>query len=616
MRKSYRNIHILIILSLLGLGGLACHLAAGSSGTRVPSPSPSGSETLVISRQPTLSTGTPTRIVTATREVSIHSPLTPSPTFTVEMTPKPTHAIAPTPTQLVLQGPVISYNGISFTLAPALGDKVFIMDTASDSHADVTFSLMPGGHCRDVGCVTVYPVASYREEVLFGDDIIDGLTSAIAEQSNSYFPVLMAHILLRAQTQFLRFQNGMGMRALVIKGQDTVWANNASIVYEFHGLTDDGQYYVVVTFPIDAPILLSTHDPAENVNEAAIPVPELPGDDGQLGAVMRTYNEEVQRQLDVLDSANFKPDLGLLDALVDSLLVMPSIEPSSVTTGDVGFLHVEIDYRGTWYRKTFSYTRQAEHIRHFVLVMPESHVDRATADQVFSSIDFSSGVLSVREGREALAWALDYVYEAPGGYFRGQFDPGTYYVAAAFVAAPIDREETGQPDDAILYAGITGGGASTDYQKIAIGPGENAITLRLTDRDGWACPWLYVYNGHAFEKRTEILRDIQGKQHEQTEISSIGLVDLVDGTVTLRVAEEKREITFIDELYIIVDGIEVRMEANAHSVARVTEKDEVYLVLTRGESIEFSFRLPASLIGRDRAMVSVVVTGFYVPMEE
>jgi hypothetical protein len=491
------------------------------------------------------------------------------------------------------------------------------VDTASDSPADVTFSLMPGGHCRDVGCVTVYPVASYREEVLFGDDIIDGLTAAIAEQSNSYFPVLMAHILLRAQTQFLRFQNGMGIRAIVMKGQDTVWANNASIGYEFHGLTDDGQYYVVATFPIDAPMLLSTHNPTENMNQAAIPVPELPADDGQRGAVMREYNREAQRQLDALDGASFTPDLGLLDAFVGSLIVRPSIEPSSVITGDVGFLHVEIDYRGTWYRETFSYTRQAEHIRHFALVMPESQVDRATADQVFSSIDFStgSGVLSVREGREALAWALDYVYEAPGGYFRGQFDPGAYYVAAAFVAAPIDREETGQPDDAILYAGITGGGASTDYQKITIGPGENAITLRLTDRDGWACPWLYVYNGRFFEKRTEILRDVRGKQNEQTETSPIGLVDLVDGAITLRVAEEKREITFIDELYIIVDGIEVRVEANADGTARVAEKDAVYLVLTRGESCEFRFGVPDSLVGGSHATVSVVVTGFYVPME-
>ena len=158
------------------------------------------------------------------------------------------------------------------------------------------------------------------------------------------------------------------------------------------------------------------------------------------------------------------------------------------------FLDVDIDYRGTWYRETFSYTREAENIAHFVIVMPESQVDRATADQIFSSIDFLllPDVLTIREDRAAFAWALDYLHEAPGGYFRGQFEPGAYYVAAAFVAAPLNKEEAGVPDDTILYAGMTGGGASTDYWKIQIAPGENAIIVSLTDSEGWACPWLYV----------------------------------------------------------------------------------------------------------------------------
>jgi hypothetical protein len=248
--------------------------------------------------------------------------------------------------------------------------------------------------------------------------------------------------------------------------------------------------------------------------------------------------------------------------------------------------------------------------------MPESQVDRATADQVFSSIDFStvSGSLSTREGREAFAWALAYVNDAPEGYFRRQLEPGTYYVAAAFVAAPISREEAGQQDSGTLYAGMTGGGASTDYWKIEIGPGENAITLSLTDRDGWACPWLYVLDGNSYEKRTEILRNVRGKSNEQTETTPIGLVEIVDGSITLIVAEEKNEITFINELYVIVEDIAVHAEATSGVGAMVATRDEDYLVIAGGESHEFRFRLPDSFIGRERAAVSVVVSGFYVPL--
>ncbi len=504
-----------------------------------------------------------------------------------------------------MEGPNVFYHGISFTVDPALGDAVFA-DTASDSPGYAQFSFAPDGWCRAVGCVIVHPVASYREGLPFGDDVIGDLRSAIEAQSNDYFPVLMAHILLRARTEHIWFQGGMGIRAVVMKGQDLFFANNESLQYEFHGLTDDGKYYVEVMFPISAPILLSAFDPAENTNEAALPVPELPADGVQAGAVMREYNEETERQLDALDSSSFTPDLAALDALVNSLRIAP-----------VGFLEADIDYTGNWYRETFSYTREAENIRHFVLVMPASEVDRATADDVFSSINFLAGpdILSMREGREEFSWALEYVYEVPEGHFRGEFEPGTYHVAAAFVAAPISKEEAGVPEDTILYAGVTGGGASTDYQEIVIGLGESVIRFNLTDADGWACPWLYVYNGRTFERRTEILRNVRGKQREQTETTDIGLIEVVDGSVILRIAEEKTEISFIDALYIVADGIEIRAEAGSDGAAQVAERDRECLGIHGGESYEFRFKLPDSLADRKQIPVTVVVSGFYAPLE-
>jgi hypothetical protein len=570
------------ILLLLGLWLPACLPVSSTPEAVMPSLSPPASEPPAAPQPtpiPRTPTGTPEPAATATLRQQPTQPPTPTaePTPTRPPLPTATPTAEPAPAPLAFEGPAVSYSGISFSSDLVLERGVFA-EMVSESFDYARFSFAPDGYCREVGCVMVYPVEAYREEIFFGDDIIDGLQSAIETQSKGYFPTLMAHVLLRAQTEHIGFQNGAGIRAIVMKGQDLVLANNGSVEYEFHGLTDDGRYYVEAMFPIQAPILLSTYDPAENTNEAAIPVPELPADDVQRGVVMREYNQEAQRQLDMLDGSSFTPALGLLDALVASLLVAPPTDVAS--TGSAGFLEVDVDYVGTWYRETFGYTRQAENVKHYVLVMPESQVDRATAADVFSSLSFTAGpgVLSIREDRRELAWTLEYVYEAPGGYYRGQFEPGIYYVAAAFVAAPISREEAGHPDDAILYPGITGGGASTDYWRIAIKPGENSIVLRMTDGDGWACPWLYIYDGHSLERRTEILRNVRGRQNERTETSSIGPVEIVDGSVTLVVAEERDEISFIDELYIVVDGIEVRAEADPYALAKVAERDRDYLI--------------------------------------
>jgi hypothetical protein len=531
--------------------------------------------------------------------------------------PPATATAAPSPTPPAPATSIVSHSGVTFRVHPILGDEVFLR-SEPDTLAQLEFSFAPEGSCHDVGCVTIYPAESYRGTIPFGADVIDGLRSAIETQSDDTFPTLMAQLLLRAKTTHLRFQNGRGMRAVVMKGHDTVWANNQTIVYEFHGLTDDGQHYVAATFPIDAPMLLSyCCDPAANTNPAAIPVPELPANNVEAAAVIREYNREAERQLDALQDDGFTPNLTRLDDLVRSLLITASIDSTLWPTEPAASLQVDIDYRGTWYRDTFDYTKGADHVAHFVLVMPESQVDRATADQVFSSIDFSAapGTLTARAGREQFAWTLAHVYPAPEGRFGGSFEPGAYHVAAAFVTAPITREETGHADEEMLYAGMTGGGASTDYRRMEIEPGKNAVTLSLTDADGWACPWLYVYDGDGFRRRTEILKNVRGKANEHTETSSIGRVEIVDGSITLMVAEEKDEITYIDELYILAEGIEVRSDPTNPTAARVADKDNDYLVIAKGESRTFRFSLPDPFAGEARADVSVVVSGFYEPLE-
>jgi hypothetical protein len=151
----------------------------------------------------------------------------------------------------MLTGPVISYKGISFTLDPALGDRVYVK-SFDDSLGDINFLFASEGYCYDAGCVAVFPVERYRETP-WGGDIVPKLQAAIDTQSDDFFPTVGAAILLRAQTQHIQFENGAGIRAVVMRGQDGYFANNEAIMYDFHGLTNDGKYYIEVMSPIDAP---------------------------------------------------------------------------------------------------------------------------------------------------------------------------------------------------------------------------------------------------------------------------------------------------------------------------------------------------------------------------
>ena len=196
--------------------------------------------------------------------------VTPKPTDTPA--PHPASSVIPTTTALKLAGSHVAYHGTSFTVGPVLGEAVF-MSLALEPPGYTRFSFAPEGLCQEVGCVTVYRVEAFRTYP-FGDAMMDALQAAIATGSYEYFPTWGAAILLRAQTQHIRFQNGAGIRAVVMRGQNGYLANNEAVVYDFHGLTDDAQYYVEVLFPIDAPILLSTYDPAENTNQGAFLVPE------------------------------------------------------------------------------------------------------------------------------------------------------------------------------------------------------------------------------------------------------------------------------------------------------------------------------------------------------
>ena len=287
------TILITMLLSVLAcsVGGDAVDRAPTSAPTK---PSPTGTPMPTPPPPPT-PLPTETRAPTAT--------LTSQPTQAPTETAQPT--LEPTPEGLALQGPVVAHNGIAFEFASNLGDTVYASSPSEYVDGYTRFAFAPAGYCREIGCVEVFEVKAY-------EDAFPGRP----------LPPVGAATILRAQSQPLEFQGGSGTRSVKMYGQDIYWANNDAIVYEYRGLTEDGQYYVLVTFPLDAPILLSSFDPEQNTNEGALPVPfPLPTDPVERDTAIREYNQEVERQLDLLVAEDFVPDLGLLDALVNSIRI-------------------------------------------------------------------------------------------------------------------------------------------------------------------------------------------------------------------------------------------------------------------------------------------------------
>ena len=272
------------------------------------------------------------------------TPPPPSPTLPPPTAAPPTRAPTPLPTRSLpsatpesvpgqIFGPQVSFNGVAFTLDPAVADSVYLQtpSNAWDVSGWTGFWFSPEGWC-EAGCVDVYPADSFLEEIPAGADVIAELQAALQRPATSAFPTWGAGILVQAQTELLDFASGRGIRSLVMLGQATYWVSNESLDYRFLGLTSDGQYLVDVRIPIRAPFLLDGSDPETNTNPEALPLPELPSDPALRDQAVMGYNREAQSRLEGLDPAALTPDLRLLDALVASLQITDDYQRIPVPT--------------------------------------------------------------------------------------------------------------------------------------------------------------------------------------------------------------------------------------------------------------------------------------------
>jgi len=225
-----------------------------------------------------------------------------TPVPTLEIPPQP-QAEAQTETSIstdvtenahVLEGPDINYNGIRFTLDPAMGSRLYVFDDVTSVDGitahNTRFALTPEEYCQ-TWCLMVYPVAEF--ERAFGSFVFPpaGYRGGAA-------------VIFTARETMLSFQNGSGDRGMETFGQDHYGVSNESLKYVFRGYNADKQYGIFVQVPIHAANL---PDAAPTVTTNARDVLE--------------YNQQAAQSMSALGPGDFTPNLDLLDALVVSIRV-------------------------------------------------------------------------------------------------------------------------------------------------------------------------------------------------------------------------------------------------------------------------------------------------------
>lgn len=121
-----------------------------------------------------------------------------------------------------------------------------------------------------------------------------------------------------------------------------------------------------------------------------------------------------------------------------------------------------------------------------------------------------------------------------------------------------------------------------------------------------ACPWVYVVGADGPVRIGEILRDVRGKAAYTLQELALPAADR--GPLHVRVAEEEDEVTFLDEVYVEVDGAKLAPAACATTAAPAyCAADHVPYRMQKGDVLDLAFDLPAS------STPTIFARGYYVP---
>lgn len=260
---------------------------------------------------------------------------TPPPaTATATAIPAPTETLPPSATPI----PVASFNGVQVAVDAALASGVSgHVEPASDATSDIDpWAAHPAYTELELldydsqntyfqPHIAVYPVAGLEAVSPQAAQVIQRLQELLAarpaepEGAIPLLPIFNAAQMLRAQVQYVDFQNGTGVRFLTQYDQAYLPINNHELFYTFQGLTADGAYYVSAILPVAASFLPEDENPETAPPEGGLAFPAFTASDFEAQAL--AYLQAMTQKLDEAPGGEFTPDPAALDALIRSLQV-------------------------------------------------------------------------------------------------------------------------------------------------------------------------------------------------------------------------------------------------------------------------------------------------------
>jgi hypothetical protein len=172
--------------------------------------------------------------------------------------------------------------------------------------------------------IAVYQVEDFkRVNPMFGEKELPGLINILNEKPTTIsapnLPPTLFYPWAYMQVAYLDFQNGSGVRFVVYQRMELVEPiANSNLEYVFLGLTGDGQYYVSAILPVSVAFLPKL--PSDENPDLPTPPPTGLSGEERMQTII-AFNEETVHRIEKLKPGDFAPNLKLLDAMIQSLVV-------------------------------------------------------------------------------------------------------------------------------------------------------------------------------------------------------------------------------------------------------------------------------------------------------
>lgn len=228
-------------------------------------------------------------------------------------------------------GKTVSGNGVEFSIPTGLG-------TDATSSIVPEFQPDPNGPGEDIPAFLQFKLEGYpvntpdeyakAQVQIFSTSSNVGALSGDVNKINAIIAAPNMQLTMDSMpSSYLRMASNIkaissadgsvrGARMLSLHGNGLPLAtNNGTLAYQFHGVTSDGKYYVIVQLPITAPLLQADMN-------APLPAGGIPTPDGN---GIDAYYQQVAALLNSAETAGtLSPSIAAMDALVQSLKINSS----------------------------------------------------------------------------------------------------------------------------------------------------------------------------------------------------------------------------------------------------------------------------------------------------